>query len=130
MIIENVSELHFNNMGVAKAVVGSGEDKKEIAVDFMDTFLQENTGKFDNEGYMIFSGDLVEIAEKVYSVIFLDGAFRIFLVADNGETTDILDEATAMNCKIIGNIYKNKDLAEPKVDFNKFVEDKLNEKKE
>lgn len=130
VFIQDVSELHFNEAGVTMAVFGKDEDRVEIAIDFMDTFLQEATGKFDKDGYMIYSGDVVEIAEKNYTVAYLDGAFRALMVDNNGETMSILDENTAINAKIVGNIFKNKDIAEPKVDFNKVIEEKMNEQKE
>jgi hypothetical protein len=130
VFIKDVSELHFNEAGVTTAVFGKDEDRVEIGIDFMDTFLQEATGKFDRDGFMIYSGDVLEIAEKHYNVGYIDGAFRAMLVEDNGMTESLLNESTAMNAKIVGNIFKNKEIAEPKVDFSKVIEDKLNEKKE
>jgi hypothetical protein len=132
--VADVKEMTFNHIMPEKVSieilneVEGGEPTKEtisIPIDFLDSNLMECTTKYDREGYMIYTGMVVEREEgeskKRYVVTFFDAGFFAFN-PDNEEDYGALNEAFSSGVKIIGNIYQSPELGEKKIDFNKVVE--------
>ncbi len=80
-----------------------------------DKHLMQFTGLFDKQGVEIYEGDIVKFKVRIIgdryeeenlSVIYKNGCFII-------KNTHILSD-WYMYCKVIGNIYQNPELLEPR----------------
>jgi hypothetical protein len=149
IVSEPVSEMTFNSMGVQSVVIkrkvgvvdpATDEIMQEeqdvvIPIDWIETFLQEFTSKYDKVGREINSGDIIKITVKGiapedvtlpvpeevthYVIQFNDGAF----VATNELRQEVmsLTEEFCLMAEKVGTIYQNSDLVDTPIDESIFT---------
>jgi hypothetical protein len=99
-----------------------------IEIDWLESFLQEFTGKFDAEGAEVYSGDILEAPvrasdgstdRRLYVIQFVEGSF--LATNELHEEAIPLTEAFCITAKRVGTIYTNSDLIDRPIDETIFT---------
>lgn len=78
-------------------------------VDMDDYTVMQCTGLKDSEGRLIYEGDIMK--DKIIFEVLYSKEDLTFMVKFNGSDWLIpLSSTEARNCKVVGNIYENKEL--------------------
>lgn len=95
---------------------GLPDDRDIYCYDFDDIVLMQSTAMVDRDGRIIFEGDIVKMSKDVYSeptyyevVRHYGGAYRLESKQHGCELW-----LRHTDCKVVGNIYENKELLEEK----------------
>jgi hypothetical protein len=106
-----IEELDFedNSRGSLYRVIYSNYSKLMSAEYPRDCILMQSTGFMDKKGREIYEGDILKTDEAGWiGMVVYDSAHQ-FLTDYNGGYSEFPSWA---NCKIIGNVYENKELVD------------------
>ena len=112
--IFQVTEMNFRSNGMVYSVSpNQGEDWFLVEE---DVELMQYTGLKDKNGIEIYEGDILKVQNRNYIVLFKEGSF-IGKNKDDGRVSEpilyiLMNYPTKNECKIVGNIYENKELLE------------------
>lgn len=85
---------------------------KQIAV--IPETVGQFTGLTDKNGAKIFEGDVCNVDDLIYEVVFIHSEWRYRIVSKNVYCNPYFASHAGQHCKIIGNIYDNPELMEDK----------------
>lgn len=112
----DVTNISLDSKFVDICQQGDTERYTEMSVEFDEITLMQSTGLFDRNGKEIFEGDILDYKGRK-AIVRWHGSYASFIYRFVDELQNRNTEwkplyLAYMKCKIIGNIYENRELLE------------------